>query len=129
MAKKTILLLECTAAVIKVGILLCTRMFVLLLLLRLWLDWSLLELLQSTLEDWIVYAATDIFAFTLLHWVGGISFMLLVTMSVLQLREVAHPNNVAGIIRPQEPQPDLLGSLLKDSGVTHVKRVTLSLGI
>jgi len=127
--KKILLLLECAAAVVKVGILLCMRMFILPLLLGLWLDWSLLELLKSKLEDRIVYAASDIFAFTLLHWVGGISFMLLVTMSVLQLREVIHPNILARIIRPQEPQPDLLGSLLKDSGLTHVKRVTLSLGI
>lgn len=55
--------------------------------------------------------------------------MLLVTVSVLQLREVVHPDLLAKAIRPQEPQPDLLGNLLQESGVTHAKRMLLSLGI
>jgi E3 ubiquitin-protein ligase MARCH6 len=43
----------------------------------------------------------------------GITFMLFVTVSVLQLREVLHPDIFAAVIRPQEPHPDLLGSLLQ----------------
>ena len=44
--------------------------------------------------------------------------MLFVTVSVLQLREVVHPDLLSLVIRPQEPHPDLLGSLLQESGIT-----------
>ena len=37
----------------------------------------------------------------MLHWVLGITFMLFVTVSVLQLREVLHPDIFAAVIRPQ----------------------------
>jgi len=93
------------------------------------LDASTLSLFGSSFEDRILYAGSDIFSFTLLHWVAGITFMLLVTVSVLQLREVAHPGLLAQVIRPQEPQPDLLGNLLHESVTTHGKRMVLSLVI
>ena len=57
----------------------------------------------------------------------GITFMLFVTVSVLQLREVVHPDLLSLIIRPQEPHPDLLGSLLQESGRTHARRMAMSL--
>lgn len=57
----------------------------------------------------------------------GITFMLFVTVSVLQLREVVHPDLLSLIIRPQEPHPGLLGSLLQESGRTHARRMTMSL--
>ena len=50
-----------------------------------------------------------------LHWVLGITFMLVVTVSVLQMREVMHPNVLKDIIRPQEANVDLLGNLLSES--------------
>lgn len=53
--------------------------------------------------------------------------MLFVTVSVLQLREVVHPDLLSLIIRPQEPHPDLLGSLLQESGQTHARRIAMSL--
>jgi len=79
------------------------------------------------LEARIAYAGKDLFSFALMHWVAGITFMLLVTVSVLQLREVAHPDLLAQAIRPQEPQPDLLGNLMHESVSTHAKRMALSL--
>lgn len=57
----------------------------------------------------------------------GITFMLFVTVSVLQLREVVHPELLSLIIRPQEPHQDLLGSLLQESGRTHARRMAMSL--
>ena len=53
--------------------------------------------------------------------------MLFVTVSVLQLREVVHPDLLSLVIRPQEPHPDLLGSLLQESGITHAQRMAMSL--
>ena len=63
--------------------------------------------------------------YVLYNWVLGISFMLTVTVSVLQLREVLHPEILGKVIRPQEPQPDLLGNLVKDEWKTHGKRMVM----
>ena len=119
--------LDAAASIVKVGVLLFLKMFLLPVMLGFCLDWSTISFFQRTLDDIILYAGRDLFSFLFLHWVAGISFMLLVTVSVLQLREVVHPNVLAHIIRPQEPQPDLLGNLLHDSLVTHGKRLFLSL--
>ena len=121
------LVLDATVAVVKVGILLFLKMFLLPVLLGIWLDGSSMELFGSSAKERISYAGKDLFSFILLHWVAGITFMLLVTVSVLQLREVAHPDLLAHLIRPQEPQPDLLGNLMHDSVVTQAKRMALSL--
>ncbi|CAB9505838.1 ERAD-associated E3 ubiquitin-protein ligase DOA10 [Seminavis robusta] len=123
------LILDATIAVVKVGILLFLKMFLLPVLLGIWLDASSMDLFGSSAEDRVVYAGRDVFSFILLHWVAGITFMLLVTVSVLQLREVAHADLLAHLIRPQEPQPDLLGNLLHDSVFAQTKRMLLSLGI
>jgi E3 ubiquitin-protein ligase MARCH6 len=121
--------LDATVAVVKVGILLFLKMFMLPLMLGLWLDVSTMPLFGHTVSRRIEFAGGDIFAFMLLHWVAGITFMLLVTVFLLQLREVAHPDLLAGVIRPQEPQPDLLGNLMHETVGTHMKRMFLSLGI
>lgn len=121
--------LDGTVAIVKVGILLCLKMFVLPLVLGLFLDASTLSLFNHQLSDRLLFAGSDLFSFVLLHWVAGITFMLLVTVFLLQLREVMHPEILARLIRPQEPQPDLLGNLMNESVVTHMKRMILSLAI
>lgn len=121
--------LDATVAVVKVGILLFLKMFLLPLLLGVCLDISTMSLFGHTVARRIEFAGGDVFSFILLHWVAGITFMLLVTVFLLQLREVAHPALLAGIIRPQEPHPDLLGNLMHETVSTHMKRMFLSLGI
>ena len=121
--------LICAVAISKVVLLLFIKMLFLPLLLGIWLDLATLPLFNKTWSDRIDYSGIDLFGSIFLHWVTGITFMLLVTVSVLQLREVTHPDILARVIRPQEPQPDLLGNLLQESGATHTKRVLLSLAI
>lgn len=121
--------LDATVAVVKVGVLLFLKMFLLPLILGLWLDGSTMSLFGHTTSNRVEFAGGDLFSFILLHWVAGITFMLLVTVFLLQLREVAHPNLLARLIRPQEPQPDLLGNLMNETVGTHMKRMFLSLGI
>jgi len=120
---------DSAAAVVKVCCLLSLKMVLLPILLGVWLDASTLALFDRSATDRSLYAGSDLFGAMLLHWVAGITFMLLTTVFVLQLREVAHPGLLAKAIRPQEPQPDLLGNLLQDGGLTHAKRTVLSLGI
>jgi RING-variant domain len=119
--------LDAVMAIVKVGILLFLKMFLLPVVLGICLDASTLTLFSSSLEERILHAGADLFSFLLLHWVAGITFMLLVTVSVLQLREVTHPDLLGQMIRPQEPQPDLLGNLMHESVSTHTKRMILSL--
>ncbi len=129
MLGKVVRVLECTAAVVKVGLLLFLKMLFLPLLLGLWLDAATAQVLGPDHAARVRWATENLVGTLLLHWVAGITFMLFVTVSVLQLREVLHPDLLARIIRPQEPQPDLLGSLLQESGLTHARRMTISLGI
>jgi E3 ubiquitin-protein ligase MARCH6 len=126
---KLLLLLDIAADFSKVGILLLLKMLILPIFLGICLDLSTLCLFCATLESRVLFAAHDIFAAILVHWVVGITFMLVVTVSVLQLREVIHPDLLAPFVRPQEPQPDLLGNLLKDRGLIHAKRMLISLSI
>lgn len=121
--------LDASVAIVKVGILLFLKMFILPFVLGLCLDASTLSLFGQTLANRLHFAGTDLFSFVLLHWVAGITFMLLVTVFLLQLREVTHPDILARLIRPQEPQPDLLGNLMNETVITHVKRMLLSLAI
>jgi E3 ubiquitin-protein ligase MARCH6 len=115
------------ASIVKVGLLLALKMFCLPIAVGIFLDASSLSLFGGSLESRVAYAGRDLFSFILLHWVAGITFMLLVTVSVLQLREVAHPKLLGQVIRPQEPQPDLLGNLLNETVPTHAKRMALSI--
>ena len=121
--------LACVAAVVKVGMLLFLKMLFLPLVLGICLDVVTLPLFESSVHERIAHSGRDLLSSALLHWVVGITFMLLVTVSVLQLREVVHPELLARIVRPQEPQPDLLGNLLNENGATHAKRMVLSLSI
>mmetsp|Transcript_942 Transcript_942/g.1041 ORF Transcript_942/g.1041 Transcript_942/m.1041 type:complete len:1331 (+) Transcript_942:60-4052(+) len=123
------LALECAGAFVKVGVLLFLKMLLLPLVLGIWLDAATLNAFGCETSQRILHAGNDLFSSLSVHWVVGITFMLLVTVSVLQLREVVHPALLARMIRPQEPQPDLLGNLLSESGTTHAKRMILSLGI
>lgn len=122
-------LMECAAAITKVVILIFLKMVFLPFLLGLWLDISTLELYKSSISERVVFAGVDIVGFFLLHWLVGITFMLIVTVSVLQFREVLHPDIMAKIIRPQESQTDMIANLLQDDGWTHVKRIVPSIGI
>ena len=104
--KRLIGLVESAAAIAKVIVLLFSKMLFLPLSLGVCLDIATLDLFQQSWNDRIVYAGKDLFGAVFLHWVVGMTFMLLVTVSVLQLREVVHPDILARVIRPQEPQPD-----------------------
>jgi E3 ubiquitin-protein ligase MARCH6 len=123
------MVMDCSSAFVKVGSLLFLKMFLLPLMLGIWLDIATLTAFGETPSSRIMYAGEDLFSSMLIHWVCGITFMLLVTVSVLQLREVVHPGLLARMIRPQEPQPDLLGNLLNESAATHTKRMVMSFGI
>jgi E3 ubiquitin-protein ligase MARCH6 len=115
------------ARVAKVFVLLYLRIFILPMCLGACVLSSTNVLLQLPRDVWITFIASNIVGSIALTWVLGITYMLTVTLSVLQLREVLHPDVLAKNTRPQEAHLDLLSSLLMDTGVNHVRRMCVSM--
>ncbi|GMF15872.1 unnamed protein product [Phytophthora lilii] len=121
--------LRCLTAIVKVSTLLLLKMVILPIVLGLCIDFAVLHLFMVTAQDRIVFCMENMICALMVHWVLGITFMLFVTVSVLQMREVAHPDILAKVIRPQEDHPDLLRTLLIERGTKHARRMILSLAI
>ena len=115
------------ARVAKVFVLLYLRIFILPMCLGACVLSSTNVLLQLPRDVWITFIASNIVGSIALTWVLGITYMLTVTLSVLQLREVLHPDVLAKNTRPQEAHLDLLSSLLMDTGINHVRRMCVSM--
>ncbi|KAI9986520.1 hypothetical protein PInf_025470 [Phytophthora infestans] len=121
--------LRCLTAMVKVSTLLLLKMVILPIILGLCIDFATLHLFMVSAQDRIAFCMQNMICALMVHWVLGITFMLFVTVSVLQMREVAHPDILAKVIRPQEDHPDLLRTLLSESCVKHARRMVLSLVI
>ena len=114
-------------SIVKVGYLLFIRIFCLPVVLGSVVLMVMNVRTQYSDEEIINFIANDVVSFLYLSWASGISFMLTVTLTVLQLREVLHPRILAKIIRSQEAHIDLLTSLVFDSAFTHIRRILVSL--
>ncbi|CAI5721084.1 unnamed protein product [Hyaloperonospora brassicae] len=121
--------LRCLTAIVKVSTLLLLKMVILPIILGVCIDFATLHLFAVSAQDRIAFCMQNMICSLMVHWVLGITFMLCVTVSVLQLREVAHPDILAKVIRPQEDHPDLLRTLLSERCVKHARRMILSLVI
>jgi E3 ubiquitin-protein ligase MARCH6 len=119
--------LRCLNAIVKVSTLLTLKMVVLPIVLGIGLDFATLDLFQVSPQERIGFIMENMIGSLLIHWVLGITFMLFVTISVLQLREVVHPEILANVIRPQESHPELLRTLLSERSIKHARRMGLSL--
>jgi len=62
-------------------------------------------------------------------WVAGITHMLVITVIVLELRDILHPDILHGIIRPKDTDDSLLRTVLEEPVVKHVRRMALSCAI
>uniref|UniRef100_K3WHR2 RING-type E3 ubiquitin transferase n=1 Tax=Globisporangium ultimum (strain ATCC 200006 / CBS 805.95 / DAOM BR144) TaxID=431595 RepID=K3WHR2_GLOUD len=121
--------LRCLTAIVKVTTLLLLKMVILPIILGVGIDFATLHLFKVTAQERIAFCMQNMVGSLMVHWVLGITFMLFVTVSVLQLREVVHPDILAKVIRPQEDHPDLLRTLLSEKCVKHARRMILSLAI
>ncbi|CAH0481052.1 unnamed protein product [Peronospora belbahrii] len=121
--------LRCLTAIVKVSTLLLLKMVVLPIILGFCIDFATLHLFMVSAQDRVAFCMENMICSLMVHWVLGITFMLFVTVSVLQMREVAHPDILAKVIRPQEDHPDLLRTLLSERCMKHARRMILSLAI
>ena len=87
------------------------------------------NLFQAPLLEAAAWAGNNIIGAVAVLWGAGIAYMLFTTISILQLREILHPDLLARNIRPQESQSDLLSSLLMDPTLTQIKRLLASFGV
>ncbi|CAK9012076.1 Probable E3 ubiquitin ligase SUD1 (Protein ECERIFERUM 9) (Protein SUPPRESSOR OF DRY2 DEFFECTS 1) (AtSUD1) (RING-type E3 ubiquitin transferase SUD1) (RING/U-box domain-containing protein) [Durusdinium trenchii] len=62
-------------------------------------------------------------------WVAGITHMLVITVIVLELRDVLHPDILHGIIRPKDADDSLLRTVLEEPLLKHMRRMALSCAI
>jgi hypothetical protein len=118
--------LQFIRAIFKVGSLLFVRIFALPICLGVITLLNLNVLFAYSWEVWVALAKDNVIGVIALSWVVGICFMLVVTLCILQLREVLHPRFLAKIIKPQEAHQDLLNSLLYESATTHTRRIIVS---
>ncbi|KAH9164463.1 hypothetical protein LEN26_000011, partial [Aphanomyces euteiches] len=121
--------LSCLNAVVKVGTLLVLKMIVMPMVLGFGMDFATLQLFMVSPWERITFLMEHMLAALMIHWVLGISFMLFVTVAVLQMREVMHPDILAATIRPQEPNQDILKSMLAEPSIKHARRFILSVAI
>jgi E3 ubiquitin-protein ligase MARCH6 len=96
------------ASVVKIGALLFMRIFFLPVCLGLFVLSCINLLLKIPTAEWVHFSASNVVGSVALSWVAGITYMLTVTLSVLQLREVLHPDILAKFIRPQVINSKLL---------------------
>lgn len=66
------------------------------------------------------------FGFALMHWVAGITFMLLITITVLELRDLLHPAVLAPFVRRPEQNESLLRSLVREPILVQLRRLVVS---
>lgn len=83
-------------------------------------------LTQVPFENLIVWGGDHIVGAIAICWGVGIAYMLSTTISILQLREILHPDWLSKFIRPQESQVDLLTSLLLDPPLVQLRRLLVS---
>uniref|UniRef100_A0A7S2W4V5 RING-type E3 ubiquitin transferase n=1 Tax=Mucochytrium quahogii TaxID=96639 RepID=A0A7S2W4V5_9STRA len=95
---------------------------------------ALLELTGRSLVDlgpvnrYTFAAEHPVYAIMIL-WVAGITHMLVITVIVLELRDVLHPKILHGVIRPKDAEESLLRNVLEEPILKHVRRMVLSCAI
>jgi E3 ubiquitin-protein ligase MARCH6 len=118
------------AIITKVSLLLLLRILLLPLCQGLLLLATLgAQVLPFTVQDWAEFIAGNPIGMLSLSWVSGITFMLSMTITILQLREVLHPCYLARLIRPQEAHAELMHSLLQETAWVHMKRTATSCAV
>ena len=127
MVEMFLVFFECSAAVIKVTVLLILKMILLPIALGCCIDIATMHVFGSTFLDRMTFSVQHMLGSFLIHWVLGITFMLVVTVAVLQLREVLHPALLGSVIRPQEAQQELFKALLEEPCRMHARKMILSL--
>jgi len=157
LASNIVSYLSAVASVLKITVLFIFKMGIYPICLG--LVWHASELdcfKEKIIHEWVLMENYPVTAGVAMHWVLGIGFMLIVTVVILELKDVLHPEvlNVGkhlndplyfcykwkltnyciyifiyfwqGIVRIPKPEQNLLETLLEDSWGTHMRRSIVS---
>ena len=94
-------MMSIASSILKVGTLLFLRIFWLPVVIGFMALYSANVLFEYSQTEFISFMVNNTVGCVSVVWVAGISFMLVVTLSILQLREVLHPDILARKVRPQ----------------------------
>ena len=112
--------------VIKVSWLSAIKMLVLPLLVGYSIEHAVSPLFERTLEDTSTFFYSYPTCSLLLHWVGGVTFMLFITVLMLELNDMLHPNVLRRLIRLPDPKRHMCSILLSERTTMHLRRLLVS---
>ncbi len=98
-------------AVCKVVVVLLLKTLILPVLFGIQLDYCTMQVFGSSVAERVAYASAHPMLSLLMHWFLGITFMMISTVMLLQLRESLHPAILARFIKP----PDMEQSVIEVS--------------
>ena len=82
--------------------------------------------LAYTLDERYMFMVEHPILGTMILWIAGITFMLVVTILALQMREILHPDILHHLIRPHDPSVNFLHQLLSEPMAHHAKKIAVS---
>ena len=82
--------------------------------------------LDYTLEERYAFMLAHPILGTMILWIAGITFMLIVTILALQMREILHPDILHHFIRPHDPSINFLHQLLSEPMSYHAKKIAVT---
>ncbi|ETV97883.1 hypothetical protein H310_09205 [Aphanomyces invadans] len=107
--------MSCMCAAAKVTSHLVLKVFVLPVVIGTAVDAATLPLFQAAAMHRLTFALHNMLAAYVMHWVLGMSFIHFVSVAVLQLREVLHPDILTGILHPHDPYQYRVKNILAGS--------------
>ena len=118
--------LDPVLSVFKLGTILVLKMIIFPLIFGLCLSACTAPLFTFTADDLHSLFMESPLNFALLQWVVGVSYMLLVTFCLLELRSVLHPEVLANIIRLPDPEQQMMKNLLLERVDKIAQRMCIS---
>jgi len=120
---------ETFGCTMKVAILVVLKMMLFPIGLGILLERSTQSMFSFSTEEKLTFILERPVYAGIVFWVAGITHMLVITVMVIQLRDVLHKDVLQGIIRPNDPNTNLMRILLVEPISNHIRRIVVSCAI
>ena len=118
--------LQTAISTIKVAVLVVLKMGVFPVGLGMFLELCCRPMFAFTLTQRLSFVLDRPLYSLVIFWVAGITHMLVITVLVVQLREILHKDVLKGIIRAHDPNVNLFRILLVEPFSHHLRRMVIS---
>lgn len=119
-------ILQTAISTIKVAVLVVLKMGVFPVGLGMFLELCCRPMFAFTLAQRLSFVLERPLYSLIIFWVAGITHMLVITVLVVQLREILHKDVLKGIIRAHDPNVNLFRILLVEPFSHHLRRMVIS---